>query len=315
MTVVAALLLLGAACAGKGDESSSTRQSNSTTSLPSPDAPATGGDVSTPAAPSIHDAGSVGGPPPVDPRTPGARKRAGPTTTTKVTATTTTTPGLPPEKCPDAKRCRRYIFSDGNSDAERAPRWPAGPDGVSVVRYNINPFGSGLPDDRVRGAVEAAFATWQAAAPGVRFVFTGFTTRTPTLDDGYNDIGFTPSPTYAFPKSDGRRMVEADMLLAASPGDWTWEPCRQRDGSCTTTCVENEARTGCRAELQSVVTHEAGHWLWLGDMTNDETDRELTMSPRFPDYDRWRSTLALGDVLGLRALYPCSCPLPPIYSP
>lgn len=89
----------------------------------------------------------------------------------------------------------------------------------------------------------------------------------------------------------------------------------QRDNFCTPVCIKTPDGNGCRKELQTVLAHEGTHWFWLGDMSDDQTDRELTMSPRPPFYDRWRSTLALGDVLGLRALYPCSCPLPPIYSP
>jgi hypothetical protein len=190
-----------------------------------------------------------------------------------------------------------------------------GPDGFVRVRYHVNPTGSGLPDDRVRGAVERAFATIASAAPTLRIEFAGFTSRVPTSGDGFTDIGFVNASTgHAIPWTQDGVIVEADMLLGAG-GNWTWEPCEQRDNSCTPVCVMTASQTGCRHELQSVVTHEGLHFFWLGDMTEDETDRELTMSPRPPFNHRWRSTLALGDVLGLRALYPCSCPLPPIYSP
>ncbi|HEX2039400.1 MAG TPA: hypothetical protein VHF47_06665 [Acidimicrobiales bacterium] len=253
-------------------------------------------------------------------------KHGEPTTTSTLTAgaaapaPTTSTPlppaGLPPEKCPDAKTCRRYAFQDASTNAARAPRWPTGPDGLVTIRYSINPFGSGLSNEQVQGAVAAAFATWQAAAPKLRFVFDGLTSRAPTPRDGHNDIGFVhASAAHAVIHNDGSVMVEADMLFGGGPGSWTWEPCENRDGSCTNTNVPNSTGGCCRKELQAAVTHEAGHWLWLGDMTNDALDRELTMSPRVPFNDRWRSTLALGDVLGVRALYPCSCPLPPIYAP
>ena len=225
-------------------------------------------------------------------------------------------PGLPAEKCPDAKTCRRYTFLAGAGvDASRAPRWPVGGDGFAVVRYHVNPLGSGLPQDDVRGASERAFETIARAAPTLRFELAGFTDRLPTPGDGYNDIGFSNASTaHALNRSQGTTMTEVDMLLGAS-GNWTWSPCEQRDGSCTPVCVRTSSGTGCRSELQSAVTHEGLHWAGLGDTTNDETDRELSASPRTPFYDRWRSTLALGDVLGLRAPYPCSCPLPTIYAP
>lgn len=230
---------------------------------------------------------------------------------------TTLGPGLPAERCPDAKTCRRYTFLAGAGvDASRAPRWPVGGDGFAVVRYHVNPFGSGLPQDDVRGAVERAFETITRAVPILRFELAGFTDRLPTPDDGHNDIGFSNARTaHAGVDWQGTTMTEVDMLFAAN-GQWTWSPCEQRDGSCTKTCVRGDSRVAvCGAELQSIVTHEGLHWAGLGDMYETETDRELSASPQGSVSDRFRSTLALGDVLGLRALYPCSCPLPTIYSP
>jgi hypothetical protein len=328
----AVLCLVAASCSGDG-RPTATHATDTSSTLPPSGSTAAGVDVESAPA---DDPGAVL--PGVVPRKPGGGARSGasnssaspaitsttashpedrPTETHSAPGSTTTTtlpPGLPPEKCPDAKTCRRYGFG-GNMSAANAPRWATGPDGLVTLRYHINPTGSGLPDDRVRGAAERAFATIASAAPTLRIEFAGFTSRVPTLGDGFTDIGFVNASTaHAIPQTRDGAIVEADMLLAASPGSWTWEPCEQRDGSCTPVCVMTASQTGCRHELQSAVTHEGLHFFWLGDMTDDTLDRELTMNPD-PPHDRYRQTLALGDVLGLRALYPCSCPLPPIYAP
>lgn len=329
LRTAALLCLVAASCSGDGG-ATTTEASDTSSTLPPPEAAAAGVGADAPddnrldpAKPAVASSGVRPRPSGLPTTTLGTKQPNASTPAAGGTATTTTTtipPGLPPEKCPDAKTCRRYVFGEGNTDAARALRWPTGSDGLVTVHYSVNPAHSGLSNEQVRGAVGAAFATWQAAAPKLRFVFDGFTSRTPTPGDGHNDIGWAPGSTYALPQGDeNRALVEADMWFAAGVGNWTWEPCEQRDGSCTGTRVPNGGTGGCcRAELQAAATHEAGHWLWLGDMNEEgeeELDRELTMNPHPPFQDRWRSTLALGDVLGIRALYPCSCPLPPIHSP
>ena len=326
----AVLSVVAAACssAGVGDRAATEPESRTSSTLPpSPPAAAAvgvappGTSAAAPEAPARAPGGKRGGSrssasssAPLDARVPANT----PTTsgTSSPSPSTTAAPGLPPEKCPDAKTCRRHVFVNGSTDASRAPRWPVGGDGLAVVGYHVNPFNSGLPRDDVRGAVERAFETIARAAPALRFEFAGFTDRLPTPDDGHNDIGFANASTaHALNDWQGTTMTEVDMLLAAT-GHWTWSPCEQRDGSCTKTCVRGDSRVAvCGAELQSIVTHEGLHWAGLGDMWDEETDRELSASPNGSLSDRFRSTLALGDVLGLRALYPCSCPLPPIYAP
>ena len=328
-TSAVVLSVVVAACSsdGVGDGAATEPTSRTSSTLPpSPSAAAAvgvgppGAAAGAPEAPAGTPGGKQGGtrPPASSPTAADGRASTNtPTTlgTSPPSPSTTVPPGLPPEKCPEAKTCRRHVFVNGSTDASRAPRWPVGGDGLAVVRYHVNPFNSGLPRDDVRGAVERAFETIARAAPALRFEFAGFTDRVPTPDDGHNDIGFfNASTAHALNDWQDTTMTEADMLLGAG-GNWTWSPCEQRDGSCTPVCVRTSSGTGCRSELQSAFTHEGLHWAGLGDMWDEETDRELSMSPRSPFYDRWRSTLALGDVLGLRALYPCSCPLPPIYSP
>lgn len=229
---------------------------------------------------------------------------SGPTTTTPVPSTTVP-PGLPPEKCPEPKTCRAYAFTGGNNP----PRFPTGSDGRATVEYWINP--TGLSTERIsveqaEGAIATAFATWQNAAPILRFVYKGRTNRPAAPSDGFNVVSFQGANNTSVGGTDGH--PEFDIQLA--PAAWRWAPCEQRDNSCTPVGFQ---------DLQSIVTHEAGHALWMGHPTGPaEQVRLMTMWPGDGEQignDRFWSTLALGDVLGIRSLYPCSCPLPPIYDP
>lgn len=241
--------------------------------------------------------------------TKGAEPR-GTTTTTATTGATTTVPsGLPPEKCPEAKTCRRYAFKG------EPARWPTGPNGRATVRYKVyvSQSQSQLSMDQITQAIAAAFATWQRAAPTLQFVYDGIASQPPLDNDGINTVGLSPT-TYirTGTATDNGRVTESDIYLGVGP--YVWHPCEQRDNSCTALDNDREGH-----DLQAITTHEVGHLLWLGDMPDATLDHELTMHPGTGDQatktSRFWNTLALGDVLAIRSLYPCSCALPPIYSP
>jgi hypothetical protein len=232
----------------------------------------------------------------------------GATATTAATTTTSLPPGLPAEKCPEPKTCRYYTFY-----SDPPYRWPVGPDGRATVEYWVNPSGapSSITPEEVEGAVAAAFATWERAAPTLRFVYKGRTDRHAVIHDGMNVVAFDGERAQAWP-SPG----EFDIQFPPTTR-WVWAPCEQRDGACTPYSPPTEVGTTnvyTEFDLQSTATHEVGHVLWLDHPPAEPAYRELTMQSGSKDR-RSMSTLALGDVLGVRALYPCSCPLPPIYDP
>lgn len=325
--LVIALAFVSAACSGptrgRGDAAPGTSTSPSTIpgsfhdTAPGSPEPA---DSSGPPTSSVVESANAAGKNTTTTRS-GATAISSTTTFTSnsspTTATSTTVPpGLPAEHCPEPKTCRRYTFGDGT------PRkWRAGADGRVTIRYRINPSGAtSISPESIEGAIRTAFDTWERAAPAVRFVYDGRTSMQATPDDGVSVIAFNgPTTEHTIPTGDkdGNYLTEFDMLY--TPNGWTWAPCEQADNSCTPTSgTQTGPASSFPRDLQSIATHAAGHALWLGDMEDYSLDRYLTMNPgnwSYPAGSRYWSTLALGDVLGVRALYPCSCPLPPIYSP
>lgn len=245
-------------------------------------------------------------------------------------------------QCPSAVTCNRFGFFQGDS-ADRAPRWPADSNGIATVPYRINTTGAvtNLSQEDIGNAVSAAFETWQRALPTVRFVFEGFTLIPPLPGDGINVIGFGDLDNredlgFAQVQAEGNDIVEADMTLVLSTeqtsgaavllSGWGWAPCSQRDGACADTqlCESGLDAVGvrrCYNDVQNVVTHEIGHWLWLADVGADDGSA-MTMygsvetgTVTEPVTERVKVTLALGDVVGARTLYPCGCALPAIVRP
>lgn len=242
-----------------------------------------------------------------------------------------------PEKCPDPKTCPNY-----NLLVQADQGWQAGADALVHIHYWVNPDGQIQPHkptepwvrpDQVVAAVQAAFATWEAWNPKLRFHFEGTTDALPNplIRDGKNVVGFS-QPLLPFSASaatfhEGGHIVESDITLNATV-PWIWRPCEQADDSCTDQNTQYQyfreeldelgltgtrIQSGQNLDLQAVTTHEAGHLLGLDHAPGVES-RLLTMlstssgGEGFGD-KRHYNTLGLGDVLGLRVLYPFECPV------
>jgi hypothetical protein len=319
LALIVALALSACTAAQGGGEAASKRSPTSRATTPPADTAADPAPTST-TAPATDSRAAGPRPAPARPATASGQYQPVSSTTTGApsrSATAPPPPGLPPDHCPAPRTCRRYRF---NGDAPA--RW-ATKDGRATIPYWINPTACTLPAPDVQKAIEDATVPWERAVPAVDFAFAGFTDRPPVPGDGYNVVGCTnASSGHALVQGAGDgTIVEADMPLAAGSG-WVYAPCEQRDGACSPAYLPNpnDPNGGCcGVAMNNVAVHEFGHWLWLTDMDDQTLDHDLTLHPSSPDQStntsRSRMTLALGDVLGVRALYPCSCPLPPIYDP
>ena len=217
--------------------------------------------------------------------------------------------------CPDARTCGDYDLNGG--------RWPAGPDGTISIRYRIRTDGhidtdfSNAPSaGEMIAMIRAAAKTWMDANPRIKLIYDGVTTDAPA--NGNNVIGWGTSPTgqgystasaHHTPGPFGPTYTGFHVIIEQTSG-WSWNPCDPEAGQPCTAEGPNDA-----ADFQGMVTHEWGHVLGLAHPCSDlRCDaEELTMRTGVPM--RIRQTLALGDILGLRELYPTDTAMPVIYRP
>jgi len=169
--------------------------------------------------------------------------------------------------------------------------------------------------DEMIAMIRAAAQTWMDANPRLRLVYDGVTTEEPA--NGNNVIGWGSSPqntgianasAHHTPSQYGPTYTGFHVIMENMTG-WSWQPCDPENGP---PCSDDPNASG---DFQGTVTHELGHVLGLNHACWEGTcnPEELSMSVR--GAERSRQTLALGDVLGVRELYPTDAAMPTIHRP
>ncbi len=179
------------------------------------------------------------------------------------------------------------------------------------VHYYITNAGvPGVTASQLQAAVDASFTTWQnVASAHVSASFAGFTSALPTQDDGLSVIGFLPDPqdpdvlgstNWLIDDTTGE-IVESDIFFNSSAVPWSVSPGGQRGFF----------------DLQSIATHEIGHFWGLGHSALGETQqvsggrrviaKAAVMFPiAFSAGNTLDRTLQPDDIAGISDLYPSS---------
>ena len=200
--------------------------------------------------------------------------------------------------CPRASTCDRYLLKNA--------RWPVDESGTVVIPFAYNDSGrrpARAADGITRPALQAAMSQWTHWNSNIVFRDTGTTTATfardgkdGSCDDGTNVVTwdtFEPDvigvATLCFDKS-GRVIRDADLALNAAQH---WER------------VSGTPESRHSHDIQSILTHELGHWLSFEDIYSGDAVRQ-TMFGNTEYGETNKRTLALGDVVGVQKAYPCS---------
>jgi Matrixin len=160
-----------------------------------------------------------------------------------------------------AQPAQAYLHLTSSTGSTQTPlKW-----NQARVRWFATDRGvAGVTAAQFQTAVAAGFATWEAVpTASVAFQFVGFTSAVPFDDDGISTFGFDAQPdldrvlgatSFVVDRLTGE-IVESDVFFNSI---FTWSTAAAGDAS--------------RFDLQSVATHEIGHFVGLGHSAIGETE-------------------------------------------
>ncbi len=188
----------------------------------------------------------------------------------------------------------------------------------SDVPYYINTSGSGVTS--ASKAVQESFTTWNNASNGkISFTDEGATSKvgggnsdsTNVISWGVLSDSNAIAITYVWYYRYSKEIVECDTIMNTAPG-FTWSytaPNVSNDLSSPATKDSSRyadpTNSGVSGsyDVQNIMTHEAGHWIMLGDLYNSR-DSYLTMYGYGSKGELKKDTLGYGDELGIEKAYP-----------
>lgn len=102
-------------------------------------------------------------------------------------------------------------------------------------------------------------------------------------------------------------LVEVDTALNSS-SQFRWWQTTGVDDPDANAWPSGQLSPAYDVDVQNIMTHEAGHWLVLGDLYDDmagfvEADREQTMYGYAGEYELQKRSLESGDEAGIWAIY------------
>ncbi|MEE8373414.1 MAG: hypothetical protein V3R87_06850 [Dehalococcoidia bacterium] len=178
------------------------------------------------------------------------------------------------------------------------------------VSYVVNLAGSG-DNGLFLDGLKASFQAWEDDAQSyIDFEYGGLFTGVPSSFigagsmNGSNEVGWT-SLSSSFPGAiavtatwrytDTGEIVEVD---AAMSSDLPWSQAAIGSGDPNSSTGDPDAY-----DVQNIMTHEAGHWLLLGDLYTRKAG-EQTMYGYGSKGELKKRSLESGDVAGIGQIYP-----------
>jgi hypothetical protein len=159
----------------------------------------------------------------------------------------------------------------------------------TTADYMINPAGAtGFTSEEIAKVVTTSTNTWDEETSARVFFYKGETSATAGVRDGNNVVDwgqYSNNGVIAVTMiwSIGNRIVETDLRMNTH---YSWSLTAEKE----------------KMDIQSILTHEFGHWAGLNDLYKNK-DYWLTMYGYANNGQDWKQTLGQGDINGLIAVY------------